>query len=285
MRTLPGARVKAGDLLLPAGAAPGGDDVVVQLRAHGGRSCASARCRSPSTPTDCCRRHEDDRGDPGAGRNASVPGDAAGAAARAGPDALRRRRKLLIRVYPDEIHLDSHQEGLTAAEGEWGRRYWELIWPAAGDVPAQRRAWDALAERFGARRAAWIARRLTPTNLAARPGTPPVFPDTGPARAADASPAPVARALPDRWIVMGYNAAARARCSRPARRSPRRSSSARAPTSRPGRRPRPGSCRSTRACAGWSTSRRPRRSGWASASHCPPRRATAPCWSSASRPR
>ncbi len=113
--------------------------------------------------------------------------------------------QLLIRVYPDEIHVDSHQEGLTAAEGEWGRRYWELIWPAAGDVPAQRRAWDALVERFGARRAAWIARRLTPTNLAARPGTPPVFPDTGPARAADASPAPVARALPDRWIVMGYN--------------------------------------------------------------------------------
>src|SRR5262245_7996365 len=113
--------------------------------------------------------------------------------------------QLLIRIYPDEIHLDSHQAGLTAAEMRWGRRCWELIWPAASDVPARTRAWDALAERFGARRAAWIARRLGPTNLTSRPGTPPVFPNTGPARAADASPAPLARALPDRWIVMGYN--------------------------------------------------------------------------------
>ena len=80
--------------------------------------------------------------------------------------------QLLVRVYPDEIHLDSHQPGLTAAEVEWGRRYWELIWPAAASVPTQTRAWDALAERFGARRAAWVSRRLTPTNLAARPGTP-----------------------------------------------------------------------------------------------------------------
>lgn len=113
--------------------------------------------------------------------------------------------QLLVRVYPDEIHLDSHVPGLTAAEIEWGRRYWELIWPAGKDVPAQTRAWNALAERFGARRAAWVARRLEPTNQAARPGTPPVFPDVGPPRADDASPAPVARALPDRWIVMGYN--------------------------------------------------------------------------------
>ena len=113
--------------------------------------------------------------------------------------------QLLVRVYPDEIHLDSHQPDLTAAEREWGRSYWELIWPAAASVPTQTRAWDALAQRFGARRAAWIARRLTPTNLAARPGTPPAFPDNGPVRAPDASTAPVARVLPDRWIVMGYN--------------------------------------------------------------------------------
>src|SRR5262245_65778152 len=102
--------------------------------------------------------------------------------------------QLLIRIYPDEIHLDSHQGGLTAAEIEWGRRYWELIWPAASDVPARTRAWEALAERFGARRAAWIARRLGPTNLTSRPGPAAVVPNTGPAGAGDASPRATARA-------------------------------------------------------------------------------------------
>ncbi len=64
---------------------------------------------------------------------------------------MTARTQLLVRVYPDELHLDGHEPALTAAEVEWGRRYWELIWPAARDTAALRRAWDALAERFGSR--------------------------------------------------------------------------------------------------------------------------------------
>ena len=117
--------------------------------------------------------------------------------------------ELLVRVYPDEVHVDSHQEELTATEALWGRRYWELIWPIPNDAGGQQRAWDALAERFGVRRAAWVARRMTPTNLGARPRAAPAFPDPRPARD-DTVLAPVlARALPDRWVVVGYRAGER----------------------------------------------------------------------------
>ena len=31
--------------------------------------------------------------------------------------------ELLVRVYPDKIHIDSHEELLTAAEREWGKHF------------------------------------------------------------------------------------------------------------------------------------------------------------------
>ena len=117
--------------------------------------------------------------------------------------------QLLVRVYPDDVHIDGHEEQLTAAEVEWGKRYWELIWPAAGDETAQRQAWEQLAGRFGSRRAAWVARRMTPVNLdqrpaANQPGVSPVFGDPGPLKE-DAFTLPaMVRLLPDRWVVMGY---------------------------------------------------------------------------------
>ena len=77
--------------------------------------------------------------------------------------------ELRIRVYPDKIHIDSHETMLTVAEREWGKHFWEQCWRAGGGVDAQARAWRQLAERFGAERAAWIARQLRPTNPADKP--------------------------------------------------------------------------------------------------------------------
>ncbi len=117
--------------------------------------------------------------------------------------------QLLVRVFPDEIHIDSHEKQLTSAEIEWGRRYWELIWPSAGDQAALRSAWEQLAARFGARRAAWVVRQLTPANPSERPAKPPAFPDPGPPKPADWTLPALARMLPDRWVVMGYAGGAR----------------------------------------------------------------------------
>jgi len=115
--------------------------------------------------------------------------------------------ELRIRVYPDQIHLDTHEPQLSADERDRGTRYWQDDWAAGADVDARRDAWRTLADRFGPARAAWIVRALEPTNLAQRPGTPPVFPVlTDPPAEQAWTRAPRARLLPDRWTAILHSA-------------------------------------------------------------------------------
>src|SRR5438309_3953407 len=72
--------------------------------------------------------------------------------------------ELRVRVYPDKIHLDSHEPDLLPTERDWGVHYWQQDWRAGNDASARATAWQQLADRFGAERAAWIARLLQPTN-------------------------------------------------------------------------------------------------------------------------
>ena len=123
--------------------------------------------------------------------------------------------ELRVRVYPDRIHIDSHETELTPAEATWGKHYWTQVWHAGNDAQAQANAWRQLVDRYDAQRAPWIARVLRPTNMDARPQSlvppdealspAPKFPsvevvdetdDTGWRRA------PRARLLPDRWIAI-----------------------------------------------------------------------------------
>ena len=95
--------------------------------------------------------------------------------------------------------------------------YWNLIW-AAGNPPPDpdslQAPWRALAAAYQPRRAAWIARTMTPTNLAQQPGVPapqgqspapaPIFP-TPPTRASSYEQAPMAQVLPDAWTLVLYS--------------------------------------------------------------------------------
>ena len=53
--------------------------------------------------------------------------------------------ELWIRVYPDDLHVDSHEEELTDEEEAWGRHFWEQTWRAGpwwtrrGGLAASRR--------------------------------------------------------------------------------------------------------------------------------------------------
>ena len=108
-------------------------------------------------------------------------------------------RELRVRVYPDKVHLDSHEPSLDAGERLWGRRFWEVQWD---DARKLREAWRMLAGRFGPERAAWVARALTPTNLSSRPSGVPAFPDLG--EPATTTRTPRVRLLPDRWVATAY---------------------------------------------------------------------------------
>jgi hypothetical protein len=109
-----------------------------------------------------------------------------------GPDGP----ELWVRVYPDQIAVDTHEDPLTAQEQTDSVAYWAAV-TAAGAVPpddeALKRPWRDLATAHGAPRAAWIAARTAPGQ------------DTAPAaRASTYEQVPTAEAMPDFWTVIGY---------------------------------------------------------------------------------
>jgi hypothetical protein len=117
---------------------------------------------------------------------------------RFGPD----RKSLDIRIYPDQIHLDSHEPELTDDERAAAQRYWERRWGAVGDANVAAGAWAAIARRFRPGRARYLVDTLRPTNLdSAAAG--PQFPER-PRRAAAWTRAVEATALPERWLAIGY---------------------------------------------------------------------------------
>lgn len=110
--------------------------------------------------------------------------------------------ELLIRIYPDDLHIDTHERALTDPEIESGRRFWQQSWGPDGNEPA---AWNQLVSRLGAPRAAWVAKTMEPKNLLERSaaGTNPEF--TEPARREAAwTHAPRTALLPDRWVALGF---------------------------------------------------------------------------------
>jgi hypothetical protein len=122
--------------------------------------------------------------------------------------------RLKVRIYPDKIHIDSHEPELTPDEVTWGKNYWEQDWRAGSETDARATAWRQIADRLGAERAAWVVRSLQPTNT--RPtsptppdralASPPVYPEVRMAGSNDTwrNP-PQARLLPDRWLAIVHS--------------------------------------------------------------------------------
>src|SRR4030095_8926998 len=52
--------------------------------------------------------------------------------------------ELRVRVYPDKVHIDSHEPELTADELTWGKHFWEQTWLGAADEERAKTAWRQL---------------------------------------------------------------------------------------------------------------------------------------------
>lgn len=123
-------------------------------------------------------------------------------------------RELWVRIYPDQIFIDSHEPELTKQEIADGKSYWDAVW-RAGKPPATLDAvqapWRGLASLYGSPRAAWIALEMTPTNLPAQPIAPtpdgsspvpaPIYP-APPTRDSSWQKPAVAALLPNAWTVV-----------------------------------------------------------------------------------
>jgi hypothetical protein len=105
---------------------------------------------------------------------------------------------LWVRIYPDDVHIDVHEPALTDTELAAAEQYWGARAGADGDEAAIDAAWTALAARFEAARAEWIVAATLP-GADGVPRLDGIARKDGPwTRAA------VARALPDRFVAIGY---------------------------------------------------------------------------------
>lgn len=123
-----------------------------------------------------------------------------------------RESELWVRIYPDQLAVNSHEPELTAQEISDGQSYWTQIWSAGTSASDGAQApWRGLASIYGPQRAAWIALQLTPTNPSqqpagaaapgAAPSPAPVFPSP-PTRDSSWTKPAMAAALPDAWTVL-----------------------------------------------------------------------------------
>ncbi|MED7828866.1 hypothetical protein VXC91_45365, partial [Streptomyces chiangmaiensis] len=127
--------------------------------------------------------------------------------------------RLLVRLFPDDIHIEQHEQRPTEGEIQQARRYWRTVWRAGRAENTDRdrerllnAAWGQLTGAVGAQRARWLVRLLTPESDT-RPPTPvpdphdPVPEPTLPAvtaRGGGWTRAATASTLPDMFVVRAY---------------------------------------------------------------------------------
>lgn len=79
------------------------------------------------------------------------------------------RQQLWVRVFPDDILIDSFQPEMSQAELDNLTIYWTHRWRAGGEAEALRAAWLALAKAHGAGRAQWLIGQYAPINAGEEP--------------------------------------------------------------------------------------------------------------------
>ena len=116
---------------------------------------------------------------------------------------------LLVRVYPDDIHVDAHEPGLTDVELAAGTAYWRAVWGAGQNASRLDAGWQGILGQLKPARAAWTVQVLTPAVPRPATETPIDQPQPEPPLPEVATrPGSFTRAartvlLPDLWHVIG----------------------------------------------------------------------------------
>ncbi|MGN6154055.1 MAG: hypothetical protein ACTHOH_18945, partial [Lysobacteraceae bacterium] len=97
-----------------------------------------------------------------------------------------RGPELLVRIYPDELHVDAHDPGVTDVERAAWTRFRKLVERSA-DLPPMRAAWMQLARDVGTQRALYLASHR---DLSGLPDRPPGY-----------ARVPRAALLPERFVA------------------------------------------------------------------------------------
>ncbi len=72
------------------------------------------------------------------------------------------QNQLWVRIYPDDIFVDTHEEAITQNELNAGMQFWKVWWAASHDADMEMAAWKTLCTALGTKRASWVARLLKP---------------------------------------------------------------------------------------------------------------------------
>ena len=120
-----------------------------------------------------------------------------------------RAIELLVRVFPDDISIVSHEKELTKTEVDLGPQYWKALFNAGDKEQKKKDAWRVIAEKLGPNRAAWVVKQMQPTNwkqvneLEDEDGL--VFPVIDFVKPDSWTEAPHSRVMPDRFVLKCYD--------------------------------------------------------------------------------
>jgi hypothetical protein len=84
------------------------------------------------------------------------------------PNVKRQRLELLVRIYPDQLSIARHEEGLTESEVAAGQQYWLQALTSPDRVLEAHHsllAWRVLLGRNAANRAYWIVQQTMPKEI------------------------------------------------------------------------------------------------------------------------
>lgn len=122
--------------------------------------------------------------------------------------------ELWIRIFPDDIHTNTHEPSLTHEEITTGETYWERLAEIGKQDAAESReedmknAWAQLKDTVTiAQRAIWVAKTTKPVNWENATVVPPAnlqFPEYHDVKEVSWTKAPRTQALPDRFVATIY---------------------------------------------------------------------------------